>query len=42
MESLALSDADVAPDIDWEIARRRQAMIDDGAAMRDGRPPLRG
>lgn len=42
MESLALSDADVAPEIDWEIARRRQAMIDDGAAVRDGRPPLRG
>lgn len=38
IESLALSDAEVAPDIDWEIARRRQAMIDAAAARRDKRP----
>jgi hypothetical protein len=38
IESLALSDAEVAPDIDWGIARRRQAMIDDEAAGHDQRP----
>jgi hypothetical protein len=38
IESLALSDAEVAPDIDWRIARRRQAMIDDEAAGHGQRP----
>jgi hypothetical protein len=43
IESLALADAEVAPDIDWEVAHRRQAMIDAAAAGRDDRPrPLRG
>jgi len=43
IESLALADAEVAPDIDWEVARRRQAMIDEAAAGRDERPrPPRG
>lgn len=41
-ESLALADADVAPDIDWEIARRRQAMIDDRAAGLDANPRAGG
>lgn len=38
LESLTLPDAEVAPDIDWEIARRRQALIDEEAASRDRRP----
>lgn len=33
LESLALDDVDVAPDIDWEEAMRRQAAIDAGAGQ---------
>ncbi len=40
MQSLALADVEVAPQIDWAEAGRRQAMVDRGAPTGDQRHPL--
>ena len=39
LASLAAADEDVAPEIDWELARRRVAEVDERSARTQARPP---